>query len=216
MTHTVSRKLHLTFHSHKPPLHLTHTSHPSAVADWLLVVSEKLDRSWTIVGFMCCCRLTHHMLCSPLGALAVSWSSAPAWTGVRENFSSYLEEVRTHPEGESSGGEAMSSITSLQQDWRLWRSHCKACSMQYLAGALWKAGHTAANTKMLHKDVLSGVKYWNCLSAHVFHTFSVLTVVAQGWEIQPKDNFSRSFHKKTQTLLAPAVGAAEITHKNIL
>lgn len=79
MTHTVSRKLHLTFHSHKPPLHLTHTGHPSAVADWLLVVSERLDHSWTIVGFMCCCRLTHHMLCSPLGALALIFCTSMNW-----------------------------------------------------------------------------------------------------------------------------------------
>lgn len=68
MTHTVSRNHHLIFHSHKPPLHLTHTSHPSAGADWPLVASEGLDHGWTIVGFMCCCRLTHHTLCSPLGS----------------------------------------------------------------------------------------------------------------------------------------------------
>lgn len=38
-----------------------------------------------------------------------------------KNFSSHLEKVRNHPEGKSRGGEASSSVMSLQHEWGLWK-----------------------------------------------------------------------------------------------
>lgn len=116
MPHTVSRNTTLFF----TPMSLLYISRTPAIPmQWQTGLC--LDHGWTMLGLVCCCRLTHHMLCSPLGALAVSWSSVPVWTGVSENFSSYLEEVKNRPESESRGSEATSSITSLQLEWGLWK-----------------------------------------------------------------------------------------------
>lgn len=195
-----------------------HTSHPSAVADWLLVISEGLDRPWTMAGLVCCCRLTHHTSHSPPGALSVSWSSVSVWTGVREKFLQppwkSEEPSRRQEQGWWSKQQCHQSAAWVRA--MKMHCHCETHSTQHLAGAQWKAGHTVANTKPLHKDMLSSIIYWNYLSARLLHTFSLLIVVIQESEIQPKDNFSRSFYKKMQTLLALTVGAAGITHKNIL
>lgn len=136
---------------------------------------------------------------------------------VSENISpATWKKRRTHRESESRGGEATSSITTLQHEWGLRKriAIAKPAPGSALLRPCGKQGIRLQIQTPFIKGMLSSVKYWNYLSAHVLRTFSLLTVVTQGSEIQPKDNFSRSFYKKMQELLAPAVGAAGITHKN--